>query len=315
MTAYELIQCYVDDVCVLLPRKQRNDVAFELRALLAEQLQDRADAAGSTVDAALATDMLRAFGHPRDVAARYLPALNIIDPADGHRFLRIAAIGLVVIWVLGLAQHLQQPIRSGSDLLSAIGQWFGGVVIPSLWWPGLLVVVFGISAWTRRRRPQEADWKPLPSDRLRGGRLAMSMGIAGMVCGLLVLMEPRWILDIFWGGHAAPAAYMALTYSDTFLQRQAPYLFALIAMNIPMHMLVIVQGRWGAAVRSAETGLALILCAVMAWTVMDGPIFLASASDQTAKFLMALIIAYTLVNMAVQVHRRVNPAPNRQSYP
>ena len=34
MNAQELIETYVTDVAVLLPRRQRNDVAFELRALL-----------------------------------------------------------------------------------------------------------------------------------------------------------------------------------------------------------------------------------------------------------------------------------------
>ncbi|MBC7918664.1 MAG: hypothetical protein H7Y28_12725 [Rhodoferax sp.] len=314
MTANELIESYVADVAVQLPRKQRNDVAFELRALLAEQLQDKADAAGRTADAAMATDMLRAFGHPQTVAARYLPTLNIIDPADGHRFLRIAAIGLAVIWVLGLLKHLQPQIHSGWDLLSAIGQWWSGVVIPSLWWPGVLVVYFGIAAWTRRRMPQEADWTPLAPDRLQGGRVVMVMGIVGMACGLYVLAEPRWILDVVWSGRAAPAAYTALTYTDTFLNRQAPYLFALIAVNIPMYAIAIAQGRWSAAMRSAETGLTVVMCAVMAWTVMDGPIFLSRGSDKTAKFLMALIIACTLVYMAIQVRRRVRPAPNQQSY-
>ena len=210
MTANELIETYVADVAVQLPRKQRNDVAFELRALLTEQLQDKADAAGRTADVALTTDMLRTFGHPRTVAARYLPPLNIIDPADGRKFLHISAIGLVIIWLLGLMELLQRPMRSGWDLLSIWGQWWGGVVIPSLWWPGMLVVVFGMSAWTRRKWPQDTDWKPLAHDRLQGGRVTTVMGVAGMVCGLYLLVEPRWILDVIWGGRAAPAAYQAL---------------------------------------------------------------------------------------------------------
>lgn len=314
MTGNELIEAYVADVAVQLPRKQRNDVAFELRALLTEQLQDKADAAGRTADVAMATDMLRAFGRPRDVAARYLPALNIIDPADGRKFLRITAIGLAVIWVLGLVKHLSQPIHSGWDLLSALGPWWVGVVIPSLWWPGMLVAVFGISAWTRRKWPQDADWKPLAHDRLQGGRAATVMGIVGMVCGLYLLVEPRWILDVIWGGKAAPAAYQALTYTEQFLNRQAPWLFVLVAVYIPMYIIAIVKGRWSAGMRSAETCQTLLLIAVMAWTVMDGPIFLAPASDQMAKALMALIIACTLVALAIEAHRSVRPAPNRQRY-
>ncbi len=313
MTANELIESYVADVAVRLPRKQRNDVAFELRALLAEQLQDKADTEARGADAEMATDMLRAFGSPRDIAARYLPTLAIIDPADGRKFLRISAIGLAIIWVLGLVKLLQQPIHSGWDLLSGLGQWWGGVVIPSLWWPGMLVVVFGVSAWTRRKWPQDSDWKPLAADRLQGGRAATVMGIVGMVCGLCLLVEPRWILDVIWGGKAAPAAYRALTYTEQFLNRQAPWLFVLVAVYIPMYITAIVKGRWSTGMRSAETGQTLLLIAVMAWTVMDGPIFLAPASDQIAKTLMVLIVVWALVDMLFRRLRSVRPAPNHQS--
>src|SRR5207344_1899034 len=107
MNANEVIESYVTDVAVQLPRKQRNDVAFELRALINEGLQDRAEAAGRALDAAMAIEFLRVFGRPTDVAARYRPTLTIIDPADGHRFLRAAVIGLMVIWCLGLLKFFQ----------------------------------------------------------------------------------------------------------------------------------------------------------------------------------------------------------------
>ena len=46
MNANDVIESYVTEVAVKLPRKQRNDVAFELRALINEELQGRAEAAG-----------------------------------------------------------------------------------------------------------------------------------------------------------------------------------------------------------------------------------------------------------------------------
>ena len=102
-----------------LPRAQRNDVAFELRALLHEELQGKAEDAGRAVDAAMALEFLRAFGRPADVAARYRPTLTIIDPSDGRRFLFATIVGLALIWSLGLlaqwrdaAEHGLLPIAS-----------------------------------------------------------------------------------------------------------------------------------------------------------------------------------------------------------
>ena len=85
MNVNELIDAYVADVAVQLPRRQRTDVAFELSALLGEELQAKAEATGGAVDVSMATEMLRDFGHPDDVAARYRsrPEITIIDPLTG----------------------------------------------------------------------------------------------------------------------------------------------------------------------------------------------------------------------------------------
>ena len=82
MRANEVIDAYVADVAVRLPRARRDDVAFELRALLLEALQDDADAAGRPADEAMALARVRASGRPADVAARYRTPVTIIDPAD-----------------------------------------------------------------------------------------------------------------------------------------------------------------------------------------------------------------------------------------
>lgn len=310
LNANEVIESYVTDVALQLPRKQRNDVAFELRALISERLQDKAEETGRAVDAAMATEFLNAFGHPETVAARYRPSLNIIDPADGHKFLRATFIGLAIIWGLGLLEVLQTAPEVG--FLNAIVKWWGGTVIGSLWWPGVLVAGFGISAWVGRRWPQNPQWKPKSNDRIHGGRLGMVMGLIGIVFGLYVLAEPRWVLDVVWGSHAAPAAYLALTYTDSFLQLQGPILFALIVFNIPFFIAVIVTGQHTPLLRRVETVSSLATCAVMVWVIMDGPIFMTATSDGVTKWIMLLIVVFTLIAMAVGMYRTVRPAPNKQ---
>ncbi len=309
MNAHEVIDAYVTDVAVQLPRRQRNDVAFELRALLTEELQGKAEATGRHADAEMAIAFLNAFGRPEDVAARYRPTLSVIDPADGYAFLRATIIGLTIIWSLGLLQLLGQPIDSGSDLLRALGHWWTGTVIASLWWPGVLVVGFGLAAWSRRRWPQSAAWQPRAADRIHGGRATMVLALIGILCGLFVLLDPRWVLDVIWGGRAAPAAYQALTYTETFRNRQAPWLLALLLLNVPIYLTVIVIGRWTAGIRRIETLFAFVTCAALVWTVVDGPVFMAATSDKTVKFFLVLIVAFTLIHFGVQWHRRVKPAP------
>ena len=138
MNANDVIEAYVRDVAVRLPRRQRNDVAFELRALLREALQDKADAAGGEADAAMAVALCNAFGQPADVAARYRPrpTLHIIDPMDAHVFVRAAVVGSVVIAGAGLLELFQQPAATEPGIaLQALGGWLMRTLMSSIWCP------------------------------------------------------------------------------------------------------------------------------------------------------------------------------------
>jgi hypothetical protein len=312
MNANDVIESYVSDVAVQLPRKQRSDVAFELRALLDEGLQARAAAVGRDADAAMATEFVRAFGRPGDVAARYRPTLTIIDPADGHAFLRATVVGLAILWCTGLLMGLRQPVASVSDFLTALGRQWAATLIFSLWWPGLLVVSFGAASWVRRRWPQTSEWKPRAGDRIHGNRAALVMGLVGTVGGLFVLSDPRWLLDALLGGRAAPAAYDALTYTETFRHRQGPWLFALLLLNVPMLINGIATGRWWPIMRRIRSWQSLVTCAVLVWTVLDGPVFIAPSSDRMVKFALVLIVASTLIGMGVTLRRSVRPTPDRR---
>lgn len=309
MNASEIVGAYVIEVARQLPRRQRNDVAFELRALLDEELEVKAGTIGRDIDPAMAIELLDAFGHPADVAARYRPALMVIDPADGHAFVRFAGIGLGIIWSLGLLAQLTHPIDSGGDLLSALGRWWTGTVIASLWWPGALVVYYGMAAWARRRWPRTRAWTPRAADRVHGRRAALTLAIIAIGLGVFVLANPHWLLDVAWGGRAAPVAYEALSYTEGFRQRQAPWLFALLLLYVPILMTVLVQDRWSTAMRRIETAWGLATAAMMAWIVLDGPVFMAPASDRFFRLALVVAIAFTLGSLALRHYRRIRPRP------
>ena len=86
-------------------------------------------------------------------------------------------------------------------------------------------------------------------------------------------------------------------------------MLALLLLNIPIFATVVVQGRWSAGLRRLATGLSLATCAAMVWTIVDGPVLMTPTSDGTAKSLMGLIVAFSLLAHAIQAYRRVRPAP------
>src|SRR5690606_22151452 len=115
---------YVRDVAKYLPRSRRNDVAFELRALLQDELVAKAAATGRAPDKAMAMELLKSFGRPAVAAALYQPRPPLIDPADNHNFL---------IWAV--AGSLIALIVLPPDSLS----WFA--------WVGGVFMYFAVSAW------------------------------------------------------------------------------------------------------------------------------------------------------------------------
>ena len=76
----DLIDRYVVEVARHLPAKSAKDVAEELRSLLSDALEARAARTGRPKDELLAVELLREFGEPEDVAARYAEPKHLIGP-------------------------------------------------------------------------------------------------------------------------------------------------------------------------------------------------------------------------------------------
>lgn len=309
MNANDVIEAYVQDVARLLPRRRRADVAFELRTLLAEELDGKAEAAGRAADAAMATELANAFGRPADVAARYQPTLVVIDPADGTVFMRLMVVGLVIIWTLGLMAAFGPVLENGEHVLNALARWWTQTVLGSLWWPGVLVVYFAFAGWMRRVAPKSAAWTPRDPQRIGGGRTTLLLGIAGIAAGVAVLADPRAWLVWVSAGQIAPVALEAFIYAEPFHSRQGPLLLALLALNIPLLLAVMVRGRWSPRLRTLQDALGLVSCVVMAWIVLDGPVLTAAVSNSIAKAAMVLSIAFAVIEFGVRRWQRVRPAP------
>src|SRR5215467_9752779 len=159
MTADELIDGYVAEVIMLLPRRQRRDVALELRALLTEEV-DGAVGAHPTREAAVRA-VVAGFGRPAEVAARYGSPVAIIDPVDTRQFLLYAGGGAVFILYAGLLGGLVDAVPP-ADLQQAVNRTWPAVFA----WLGILVVMFGALGWYRRRFPGAIVWRPRPLPRV-----------------------------------------------------------------------------------------------------------------------------------------------------
>ena len=161
MRATEVIDSYVTDVARRLPLRRRDDVAYELRGLLADELAERALSAGREPDEAMAMEMLRGYGTPAETAVRYHRPFVLVPPGDTRLFLIAVLAGGSVISLAGLS------------LL-----WL-------LAWVGATVVFFATRSYLQR------PWRPRRvGDPDRASRLAGVASILALTALGAVYLSP-----------------------------------------------------------------------------------------------------------------------------
>lgn len=295
MDAQTVIESYVRDVTQQLRRKDRADVALELRALLTEELAARAG--GAPADEAMAIDLLRSFGAPSEVAARYRPATPLLDAADTRPFIIAAILGAAVITTgVTIAPSAAAHTHQATD--AATGAFLG--------WLGFLVLVFAARSWARRHWPSVTAWKPRdPNAASRFGSVAL---VAVIVLGIVCYGWPTWVAAQFTGG-PIPHWMANLAYAPDFQATRLPWLLALWVGQGVLMAWVTFEGRWRVLTRRIEAGLALAVSLALIWFLAAGPMFQTTATDHTAKTWLAPIAIFMLLYAGWKIAMMRPPAP------
>jgi hypothetical protein len=288
MHTTEVIETYIDATVRFLPRRQRNDVATELRSLLNEELHALAQEAGRPPDESLALSLVRNYGQPSEVAARYQPPRVIIDPADSTSFLRAAIIGAGALVSLGAISKRLPSLRGTVDNVVALGM---------LAWLGLLVVVFGARSWIRRRWPTKVLWEPRDRDRVNRVGAAVIVPIASFF--VLLYGAPAWLLDHISGGRidTSWAAYTA-----DFQRLRLPLFLGLMFGLLALLSFAAIQGRWNRLTRRIDIGLNIAVACMTLFFAVDGNIFQIGPVDQIARNVLALVAAIYVPSVGAQLY-------------
>lgn len=285
-----LIDSYVADVVKRLPGKQRNDVAFELRTLLQDELRGRAGDAGRLPDEAMTLDLLRGFGQPDEVAARYHPpGVPIIPPQHSRAFAWATVIGVGLQWAGTL------PLAMSSGAPNWVGPWWTSYGLGAFWWPGFLVTMMMVAAFVRRRWPAKAEtWSPRVIDRDHVNRPLFAAGLALSLLGVAL-----WVALAWWSVSNAGTSVLgrAFQFDAVFLAFRAPVVLIYWALAIALMMTVVVEGRWRVLTRRIEMVLNFACAAMLAWIVLAGPVFVQPQTDEATRGILGLL-AIALVLLA-----------------
>lgn len=309
MDAQAVVDSYINNIAARLPRKLRNDVGVELRTLLIEQVAAAAAAAGTAPDEELATEVVRRFGRPEDVAARYSPrGFQIIEPEHAPVFVKLSAACVAIHWGLTL------PAVFASR--TTLGDWWLTAGFAAFAWVGMLVVWFGLATWIRRRSPVDSEslsrpwthylfWLPLPADWRPIDREAFERRaeLGTMPFGAVLtifFIAPAWFLALLSpaGTHTSWAQY-----DEAFRHSLLPSLIALMAVRLVLCAASFINARWRASLEAVRFGMWVCFVALLYWAVFDWDIFSSTAVDALFKAWLMIFLIVNTIQILVWIRR------------
>lgn len=292
MNPNDVIDAYVGDVVRRVPGKQRDGIGLELRGLLGEMLEGRAADAGRPADDAMVLAMLREFGTPAEVAARYLsPGMVLIPAAQTRSYVLTALVGVAVQWALTLPQVFNGSMR--------LVTWWFGWGLGALWWPGFLMMMAIIGAGFRYLGWFRPTWRPRVVDPDRVQRGPLALGMAAIAAAAFFMVCLPWLVPRLPG-----VLPQVLAFDPGFLRTRAWPAPVLWIAQLALLAKVYAQGRWSPLLQRMDLALSVAAVAMLVWWLLDGRMFVADATDAGARGALAFVILVIVLSLAFGVRRR-----------
>jgi hypothetical protein len=292
------IDRYVAEVGRMLPAAQRADVEMEMRSLIEEEVDARSGPGGSGGDE-IVLEVLRSFGPPQQMAARYGAQQYLIGPALYPAFLTVLRIVLAVmvalnVFALVVGFGVEQRRL---DLLASLSDLFGGLVYGG----GMVVLVFALIERFNRAALEKAvtagEWDPrsLPEVEDRD-RIKIGETVAEIAFTVAALIALNFYLDQigFYFGPDEDVQHFAI-FSPEFRQ-YVPLLSLWWGLDLALKVTLLARGRWTHWLRWAD--LAIQGAGVLVLLrMLTGPDLAAwSLLEPAYRVSVAIIIVVTLLD-------------------
>jgi hypothetical protein len=266
----DLIDRYVVEVARHLPAKSAEDVAAELRSLLSDAFEARAARTGRPKDEALAVEVLREFGEPEEVAARYRGPKQLIGP-DWYPIFKSVALGVLLIpLAIKVIEVKLRMVATGGPVRWADVWSYAQYACVSF---AITVLVFVILERTVRDGgfATDGDWDPrdlpgLPEKEIgrRVPRWESAHSVWLSIFWLTTLNMFPGIVGIFWGFEDYR---WFLSASELGIPLPVTLLNVLLGGLVLLKLVLWRQGRWSAATRWAQFTVGLLAIVVIGVTL------------------------------------------------
>ena len=277
MTSYPLLESYLEEIARHLPRKGQADILGELRDDLAEQVKERADAAGRTPDTTDEHAVLRLWGHPLKLASEYKSRRYLIGPELYPAYLQTLRATLLVglgVWlVFAIVLRASDEDFSLMHTLSLKGL-LNTLVEIEIWMAGVVTVVFLSIESTGERLGWYKSWTP---DRLSVGSASLdySAVVTNLVTEVVFLLLWNRLVGLSWPQHLlegenAAGSWLTEVSVTPVLDALFLPLNVLVGLFLMLHIYVLVRGFWPRWASMAELGLCFVLILLLLGLVGPG---------------------------------------------
>jgi hypothetical protein len=307
----DIIDRYAHEVGQYLPHRLRADVEAELRSLLTDSVEEKALLGGVPADEGLAAKVLRDFGSPKEVAARYAPDPQyLIGPRLYPAYLTAVKVMLPILAALVVALvvggRFKEPGEQPS--LAVFARATGRFLWSALENLGILTLIFALVERTIRQREsagQAFDPAKLPPvddpDRISYfGRIFALYLIAILVVAFNFF--PDWVaVFVFHGSEGT--LYPLLTPG---FNRYLPLLNTWWLLAFILNLAILRDGRWRRATRWADFGLEVFNAVILLLIVTGPPVF---RYDLVIKFVLEWFVVFSAIKASVMLYRLLRGRP------
>jgi hypothetical protein len=307
----DLINRYAHEVGQYLPHRLRADVEAELRSLLTDSVEEKALLGGVPAGDEVAAKVLREFGTPKDVAARYAPEPQyLIGPRLYPAYVTSVKVMLPILAAIFLAlvaagrfRHAGEP-PSVAPFFRATGSFLWSA-LENL---GIMTLVFAlVERAIRHREAAGKAWDPsaLPPvndpDRISYfGRIFALYVIASLA--LLFNFFPDWVAVYVFRN--SDASVYPLLMPD--FARYMPLINAWWILAFVLNLAVLRQGRWTRPTRWADFGLEVGWASILLLIVLGPPVF---RYDYLTKVIAQWFLIFSAINACVLLYRLLRRRP------
>lgn len=121
----ELIDRYMGAVAQALPESRRDEIVRELRANILDKLEAISAEKGREPTEAEVSAVLKALGHPQQVAGSFLPGQQLVSTELFPLYKQALHYGLILVFILALIQFGVHLLNTGQ---LAIGDFFSEII-------------------------------------------------------------------------------------------------------------------------------------------------------------------------------------------